>query len=454
MLRAAAALAALERAAAWWSTGTLPTDSDFAVYVGKFCFDCQPRVNRSDPEPPAAGTFDATVHGHVRDRPRKNQTEDDTIGRLYLLVFSDEKDHWMRARPFWDELTCKERIELASWATPISQLLTTEPFAGNWSVVVRQSTRPRFWYFAFLNCGAEIVEPVEFKVHALNVQQGFQAEFSLDLRGSVFLESAFTGLFALVVLVAGCAGFSRRGRGEGTPRSSPLLRLLCTSASCSMAGSCLRALHHLAFAVNGHGIILLAVVGALLACVAKALLLILHFVVAKGWALLYQQDDWPKRYTILAGLCGVVFLSVGCEIWEQYFHDQSTAFYHYESWPGRSILAMNACLMAASLAYMRGTYRREEYGEVRTFYVLVTVACGIYFVAIPVVCLLAELLDPWVRRKIVERVEISTRFAATALLTLCLRPSRLDSLISARLKNGDQPQLLADKHAQEETELS
>jgi len=219
-----------------------------------------------------------------------------------------------------------------------------------------------------------------------------------------------------------------------------------------MAGAGLRTLHHLAFASNGRGAVLLAVLGALLACVAKALLTILQFSIARGWAVFYSPDDWPKRFMFLTGLSSVVFMSVGCEIWEQYFHDQSTAFYHYESWPGRLILGLNTCLLVSALAYMWGTYKREPLQEIRTFYALVTAACGIYFTAIPVVCLLAELLDPWVRRKYVERTEISTRFAATAMLLLCLRSSSLDRLVAARLKNGDQPELL-EKSA-EEVELS
>jgi len=184
------------------------------------------------------------------------------------------------------------------------------------------------------------------------------------------------------------------------------------------------------------------------------MLTILQFIVAKGWGMFYQSHDRPGRYTMLSALSMVVGLSVGCEIWEQYFHDQSTAFYHYESWPGRSILALNACLLVASLAFMRGTYRRETNTEVRMFYILVTTACSVYFAAIPVVCLLAELLDPWVRRKYVERTEISARFAATVLLLLCLRPSRLDRIVAARLKNGDQPQLLAGERPVEEEELT
>merc|ERR1712085_71356 len=89
--------------------------------------------------------------------------------------------------------------------------------------------------------------------------------------------------------------------------------------------------------------------------------------------------------------------------------------------------------------------KRESVFDVKWFYSVVSAACGIYFASLPVVCLLAELLNPWVRRKYVERYELVARFAATLLLAICLRPSQVNSLVAARLKNGEEPQLLCSE---------
>lgn len=185
-----------------------------------------------------------------------------------------------------------------------------------------------------------------------------------------------------------------------------------------------------------------AVLGTFWACLGKAVLTILQILIAKGWGLLFTPDERPQRIAIVTILCTVVSLSVGCEIWEQYFHDQSTSFYLHESWPGHIIMALNTFILLMTWYFMWDTYSREVEVAVRGFYILVSVASGIYFAALPVVCLLAELLSPWVRHKYVERVELSARFVSTALLVLCLRPSHVSRLVSARLKNRDAPELL------------
>merc|ERR1719336_3664957 len=103
---------------------------------------------------------------------------------------------------------------------------------------------------------------------------------------------------------------------------------------------------------------------------------------------------------------------------------------------------MNLCLFVVAATFMWNTYRQEKCEVVRSFYHVVSAAYAIYVVSLPVICLLAELFAPWVRRKYVERTELSTRFAATALLLLCLRPAQVDKLIAERLKNRAHNELL------------
>merc|ERR1712217_670219 len=176
----------------------------------------------------------------------------------------------------------------------------------------------------------------------------------------------------------------------------------------------------------------------------------LQILIAKGWALLYTPDEQGKRVSIVLVLIGVISISVGCEIWEQYFHDQSTSFYLHESWPGYIILTLNIFLLVVAWYFLSRNYKREAESEVRSFYAFISVACSIYLASLPVICLLAELLQPWSRRKIVERVELSTRFVVTIMFAFCLRPSKVSSLVNARLKNRGAPELLS----KEEEELA
>jgi len=254
------------------------------------------------------------------------------------------------------------------------------------------------------------------------------------------LEASFALLFVIIVVATCISMRTRSARLQHQTWS--LLHLLLVSAICSAAGCACRALHHLLYAQDGKGLLFAAVLGTLGSCLARAILTILQFFIAKGWGLLLTPDQRSPRCMILAALSGIVGLSVGCEIWEQYFHDQSTTFYLYESWPGRAILALNMCLLGAALFFMWQTYRVEPQTEVRAFYRLISAAYSMYFVFLPVICLLTELFSPWVRRKYVERAEIGMRFTVTLLLFICLRPSHMDKLIAARLKNRQEPELL------------
>eukprot|EP00435_Cladocopium_sp_Y103_P009180 s1849_g2.t1 len=58
----------------------------------------------------------------------------------------------------------------------------------------------------------------------------------------------------------------------------------------------------------------------------------------------------------------------------------------------------------------------------------------LYFLSLPLVCILASMLSPWVRAKYVDRTEVLCRFTATLLLGYLLRPSRMDAMLSARMQ--------------------
>merc|ERR1719367_2726848 len=74
------------------------------------------------------------------------------------------------------------------------------------------------------------------------------------------------------------------------------------------------------------------------------------------------------------------------------------------------------------------------------FYRATFAAAALYFTALPATCILAHLLNPWNRKKVVASVELGARFGATAVLAFVLRPSKLDRMINARMETGDTRQ--------------
>merc|ERR1719254_255066 len=100
------------------------------------------------------------------------------------------------------------------------------------------------------------------------------------------------------------------------------------------------------------------------------------------------------------------------------------------------ILVLNVLLFAEAWRSMRETYRHETADEVRVFYVVISTACLLYFLTLPAMCILAPSFAPWVRAKYVSRADVTSRFLSTLLLSFCLRPSRLDAMVNARLEEG------------------
>lgn len=319
--------------------------------------------------------------------------------------------------------------------------LTSAGNAGNMdrtvNVLVREHLRPRFWYWAFVNCGATVRSPLTYTLHANNVRQDFQAEFGVDFFGCLHLEVAFGLVFALLALTAFRSSSARgRGFGTNTVRRRPLLQLLQASALFSAISCASVALHYGVYAADGRGLVLVGVFSALCASLARAMLMVLQFFLAKGWAFVLLPSEWPQRHFVTATLACIAVLTVGCEIHGEYFRDQSTSLHLYQTWSGLLILGLNLCLLAAAWFLIWGAYQKERSEAVRSFYRSVFLASGVYFASLPAICLLAAQEDPWKRRKVIEGVELAARCSATALLFFCLRPSRIDLLIDLRLGDG------------------
>merc|ERR1712232_137895 len=155
-------------------------------------------------------------------------------------------------------------------------------------------------------------------------------------------------------------------------------------------------------------------------------------------ALFYAPGELVQRRLMICTLGGIILISIACEVHADFFHDWSTELYLYESWPGMLILVLNLLLFGEAWRSMYETYHHETSKEVRIFYIVISSSSLLYFMSLPVMCILALSFDPWVRLKYVNRAEVASRAAATLLFAFCLRPTRLDAMVNARLEEGLQ----------------
>eukprot|EP00913_Durusdinium_trenchii_P027783 g26052.t1 len=357
---------------------------------------------------PVVGNVEVLLRGRVAEGPPCYGLRPcEANGHLYLIVFDDEEAHGQL-------LDRREEFRMSENIT--------------------ESIRPRFWYFTFAACGIKMEVPAFFEIHAQNVLQGFESEFGMDQQGSLLLQvaaaSGFMGLFLALRM-------GSKATGSEALRSRPLLRILLISSGCSSIGACCFCMHWAVYASDGTGLLAMEVAGTGLVALAKALLAILQLMLAKGWALFYSPQQLLQRQAIVSAVLLIVVISILCELHEVLFHDWSARIYMYENWSGFTILVLNCLLFAEAWRSMRDTFVLEGTEEIRRFYVFISFVSILYFLTLPLVCLLASLLSPWVRAKYVDRCEVGCRFLATLILGHLLRPSRMDAMLNARMEDAN-----------------
>mmetsp|Transcript_26197 Transcript_26197/g.61125 ORF Transcript_26197/g.61125 Transcript_26197/m.61125 type:complete len:527 (-) Transcript_26197:120-1700(-) len=441
----------VHNAASMRDSGSLPLAHSWGLCVSKFCFDYNPHGDEAvgiveiqveadegsgdlvTPVPQEQRQREALCEAGHGDELEGNPCQVD--GQLYFALYDDEEDHWESVQSDFWHLPCRDKLIAANGFAPV-RLVNGH---WNWTESITEKVRPRFWYFAFIACNAPVTSTLRYDIHAYNVIQGpwpaeWQREVSIDKKGALSLQVIAALAFATLAVMIRYMG--KRVTGTEAFRSRPLLRLLLMSCSSSAVGASLLAVNAAVYASDGQGWRLLEVIGFLWVCMAKVLLTILILLCAKGWALFYSEQELVERRLMVCLLTVIVGMSIGCEIYGLYAPDMSNTLYLYESGPGGVILALNTILFLEAFLSLRELHRIETSEEVRKYYCMISVSVLLYFMTLPITCILALAFDPWVRNRYVTRAEVMSRFWASTILCFCLRPSRLDAMINARLEAG------------------
>jgi len=401
---------------------TFSTPSLSANYMGKFCFDVSP---------------DNSIVGNVTVSVKSDHGIEEPGDGLKLFLFSDQDDKWQKVRYDWPT-TCQILHDSANYVGLLSPVYNestgTHRYDLQTTVGVRQRVRHRYWFFALVACNVTTMPRIEYDLHAVNMHQGYQSEFGMDEDGSIALD-IFTalGFFLLFWVILGCA---IRKFGCGALRERQLLQSLLVAVTLSSFGGFCMLADSLKYAQDGIGHREAAVVGAASECLAKVQLALLQLFVARGRDFLRSPKEWSRRTVVQVGVVLFVGIAVWSEIYEQYYSemDWSTVVYFYSSKQGALILLLNIVLFIDIVRSTRDLLSQSDLTpQLRTFYLRTACCAGLYFLALPLLVIVAYHFHPWVRRKFVERIEIFSRFLVCGLLAYCLWPTRLDRLVDARL---------------------
>lgn len=379
--------------------GELPVqERNFALFVQKFCYDFVP----DDMHPVGIMELNITK---IEDIPREIADK----GQLYLMAFDDEQGHWKSIQRHWQSASCEVRKQMSSLYKMIDLNKGSVGNPVTYRLRIREHVRPRFWYFVIVACDKELVAPIRYKAIFLNELWGWQKEFSFDRMG---MYRAFQIASVGFMLALTYTTYLTRSHDF---RDHPYVKLVNFSYQASAAYVVLFFVHYWLFQQDGFGNVRLRFLGILASIVANCTVFLIGMLCSIGWAI--TCATMPHRRAFLGAVGVVGGLSAICELRAQETFDESTRLYSYQSVPGVFALIIKVFMFCWFAFHIRETIEEERDDKRHRFYKIMAVAFTIWFLNVPVTVLLAYMVAPWYRYKVVTIVDLTMRFCSQALLT-------------------------------------
>jgi len=219
----------------------------------------------------------------------------------------------------------------------------------------------------------------------------------------------------------------------------PLIRILGLAILLQLLSCVAELIHYSVFANNGIGAPFLQGFGDLMNMASEIVLMFLCILVAKGWAITtsYLND----KHIILIVNAVMVLGYLALFIWDRVGNNPATTLYFYDSIPGIIVVVLRVGILGWFLWCLRATIRLESLPEKRSFYFIFGGGYTVWFVSLPILVLVAYLVSPTVRYRMITGMEIAVDFVALAALGFLLWPTRAAKYFTIRAS----PQLLQVK---------
>jgi len=408
--------------------GLLPVQStgDFAEFIGKFCFDYDKNGTTLE-ESQIVGTLEWEVMnegGHPLNLGG---------GKLYVLLFDDERSAWKKAQKTWANSTCEEKRQSASLVSEISsediQTGTLHP------ILIQERLRPRFWYFTIVGCGLELNHDfIRYKLHATNELWGWQKEISLDHINLFYVYLGFTICFCMSGMAAGWVSIMSPAAQDPPLREHPYIQFLVISYSASALSCIAFLIHYGMFVHNGYGSLRIRFLGVFFGIAANCVLYLMSMLASCGWAINNAALPYRRYFLALISVIGAV--QGLCELHAETTITQSTQIFTYAGSVGALMVVLKIFVFLWFAFQVRNSYLDELDGRRQRFYKYLGFGIGVWAITIPVTVLLAFKVNPWLRYKVVASADLAARFVALSVMTqiFCgpLSPLSSENIFSLR----------------------
>lgn len=284
--------------------------------------------------------------------------------------------------------------------------------------------RRRYWYTVMIDCESGHIESGGV-VHIMQNNPGsyMRKEFGVDQIGLFEMFMIITPIQVIFLLV-----YHVQGRSE---ESSRVTTAYSVSALLQLAASAFTLTHYARFASDGIGAPYLFNTARACTIMAEVVLMALLVVFASAFTLAPQPCEPKVRETLsrqrqMVSLTFSVLLiaNIAVFVWGLYGEDDLADYYAYpyDAAPG----AVLAALRIPVVVYFIATTLRTMHlvPELKTHLLTHGVLFAAYILSMPLLLLVAHLLDPWVRNRWIEIPHILALLACQAFMGLILWPGK------------------------------
>eukprot|EP00455_Lapot_gusevi_P029449 TRINITY_DN3152_c0_g2_i1.p1 TRINITY_DN3152_c0_g2~~TRINITY_DN3152_c0_g2_i1.p1 ORF type:complete len:424 (+),score=143.04 TRINITY_DN3152_c0_g2_i1:68-1339(+) len=383
---------------AGFSTGYVHSENGFA-YLSKFCFDFTPPES---PDPAGEMHVKLLLDPHVRVPPPD----------MNLLIYDDQDFSWPAV--YNKPLSCSEKRSKALLSVPVVFQNGVFEHRG----IVFEHLRPRFWYVVLANC--QRIYGVTYQVTFENsVASGWSKQFGVNEQG---LNTLYLVYFLVVAALVAVHGYGLRPLwSNGLP---PIHRLFTAGLCILWLAIALELFHLFVYMANGFGSPLMHGFSQLLRVVSQLCMLFLLLLLSTGWCI--STENITHRSRIITTFLALSASYLLLLLWAA-GRDPASTLYVYDSFPGACIVALNVAALAMFLSWLRESHDAENDPEKKAFYWRLGVSYGWWFASLLVVVLIAGILSPWVREKVVTTIQLTVDVVAYAGMVFLLWPSRANN---------------------------
>ena len=299
--------------------------------------------------------------------------------------FADFVEDW--------QLTCADRVAFASEKIRLEKGIMN---AGD--IKVSESKRPHTWYIALADCSQTDIT-AQVKVTLLNnghQDETYARHFSVDEMG-IFEMNIF---FIVVYSLYGCMLMGMMKDFSDKQLLHPLHWGIFASYLMYLGSHCCECAHWFHFANYGVGLVVAEIFAVWLQVLGHVVFLNVLFLVARGWMittnkLSRKSENAFFSFTVLCIYTGLFLSEMSKERYEN--------SYRYATWAGYMGVALNLILLVFFLMFLNRTINFEKRVVKRAFYRRFGFIFTLWFLQLPCLVLVAQLLPYYHRAKAFPR---------------------------------------------------